>query len=508
MIRFALVLWCGTALAAPNLVSNPTLETRDDVTLVGAAEHGTVGDPNRDNASRGVGLISSKPSGEVSTEVRGIDATKQRWYRFSFRGLPQPNFNTRGDGLYMQVAFFGKDGESYDHKRRSLTDAVLEARKTIDANGRQKRDGAAVWTTYTLDFLVPFPQVETLKLSVGFENGSGGPRDNAFLVDDLSLVAIDDPGLSTAKARPAATRPTNLIPLGGRWFYDAKAGETTAPNRFDSTNADRLLYRDAVYSAPFAGNTTATLRPGMMDASGSVLTEPKAIENLWLSFERGAIVFHTKDVPNHPVGRFPEPGFGNRSYVQEQNETYRIPLEPKLKAKPLVTTKNNANNALNMGPIGVAINGVVFFNPFDMGNVDATDLMDRCCGHPNPDNQYHYHKYPVCVNTPWEDRGDGHSPLIGFALDGLPVYGPFESENVMAKDVRGATALNGCNAHYDDARGWHYHVTPGRFPYILGGYLGEVDASSLQRPPGGPNGNGPPPGNGPRGGRRPGPPPR
>ena len=72
--------------------------------------------------------------------------------------------------------------------------------------------------------------------------------------------------------------------------------------------------------------------------------------------------------------------------------------------------------ALPMGPIGVAMNGVVFFNPFDMGNTDATDMMDRCCGHPNQFGLYHYHKYPICIYSPWSDEGKSHSPLIGWAF--------------------------------------------------------------------------------------------
>ena len=93
--------------------------------------------------------------------------------------------------------------------------------------------------------------------------------------------------------------------------------------------------------------------------------------------------------------------------------------------------------ALPMGPIGVAVNGVVFFNPFDhIAEADAVWRLDRCCGHPSPNSQYHYHKYPVCVNTPWADDGTGHSPLIGFAFDGFPVYGPYEAAGELAKDSK------------------------------------------------------------------------
>ena len=48
----------------------------------------------------------------------------------------------------------------------------------------------------------------------------------------------------------------------------------------------------------------------------------------------------------------------------------------------------------------------------------------------------------------------------------------------MAKDLKGAEALDVCNGHQDDSRGYHYHVTPGRFPYILGGYAGVPEPSN------------------------------
>ncbi len=143
----------------------------------------------------------------------------------------------------------------------------------------------------------------------------------------------------------------------------------------------------------------------------------------------------------------------------------------------------------------------MFFNPFNADNQDATDFMDFCCGHPNPFGQYHYHKYPICVNTPWSDDGEAHSPLLGFAFDGFPIYGPYESKGVMARDLAEENKLNGFNMHYDAQRGWHYHVTPGLFPYIIGGYWGSADRRDMQRPrrgmgpPGGPGRgfDGPPP---------------
>ena len=90
------------------------------------------------------------------------------------------------------------------------------------------------------------------------------------------------------------------------------------------------------------------------------------------------------------------------------------------------------------------------------------------------------------MKSPFADDGKQHSPIIGFAFDGFPVYGPYEEAGVMAKDLKADSgrALDVCNGHKDDLRGYHYHVTPGRFPYILGGYAGIPEMSNnheLQR---------------------------
>ena len=495
-----LIAWSATWLIADdNLIAHGSLNQKSsDIQLTGAAEYRYLGDEHRDASTYGVALPSNKLAGEVATTVTNIDAKAGRWFRFTFRGLPQSNFTVGDDDLYIKVSFFGQGGKvSYDSKVKKIYDQVETARRDLAVNGIRKQRGAEVWQTYQLDFMLPFPQTDTLKLAVGFGNGRGErSNDSAFWVDDLKLVRIAEPAGAHPATQPSAVTPQGtLLPIGGHWVYDAREGEAAAPKKFNTANVDRLFYKDNVLSTPFAGQTSAILRTGMKSLDGSVVKQDRVLaDNVTIEFNATTMAVHTHGIPNHPTGIFPEQGFGNPSYVGEQDDTYYFPLVPKENPRPTVTDTTNTNRALHMGPIGLAVNGVVFFNPFDMGNTDATDLMDRCCGHPNQDNQYHYHKYPICVNTPWADEGKAHSPLLGWAFDGVPVYGPYESDGVMAKDVSGEHALNGQNAHYDADRGWHYHVTPGRFPYLIGGFFGVEDTRN-RRGPGGRGGQGP--GNGP-----------
>ena len=82
--------------------------------------------------------------------------------------------------------------------------------------------------------------------------------------------------------------------------------------------------------------------------------------------------------PNHPTAVFPNSD--NPNTIRIQQFTFKLPLEPKMGDK--ITR-------VPMGPIGTALNGVVFFNPFEMGGMNAVEgysevWLDSCCGHPAP----------------------------------------------------------------------------------------------------------------------------
>jgi len=144
--------------------------------------------------------------------------------------------------------------------------------------------------------------------------------------------------------------------------------------------------------------------------------------------------------------------------------TFKIPLNPKV-----ATT----HKALGAATIGVAINGVPFFNQYQMqGNLISPGAgeytsFDLYGGHPTPFNEYHYHIEPNYLTT-----NKGSSALIGFLLDGFPVYGPVEGGKTITN-----TDLDAYHGHIavtaDYPAGiYHYHTTS-EPPYINGnGYYG------------------------------------
>ena len=249
-----------------------------------------------------------------------------------------------------------------------------------------------------------------------------------------------------------AVDPSSLTHLAGHW-YVTKA----EPAIYYYNDADRYLDLFSYHC---------------QDANED------GIDNLRVRHDATHVILDSQGYPNHPTAVFPNSG--NPNSIKVQSFRFKLPLEPKL---------NDHITRVPMGPIGFALNGVVFFNPFEAGGMNAVEgysevWLDSCCGHPEQRGVYHYHKYPVCVKSPFRDSGKEHSPVIGFAFDGFPVYGPYESSGMMAKDMTGDNALDVCNGHKDDVRGYHYHVTPGRFPYILGGYAGVPEPANMRGPRG------------------------
>jgi hypothetical protein len=123
------------------------------------------------------------------------------------------------------------------------------------------------------------------------------------------------------------------------------------------------------------------------------------IPNLRLRHDDRFLIVRSQGYPNHPTAVFPNTG--NPNTIRVQDFEFRFPLKPQRAAE--ITR-------LPMGPIGMAINGVVFFNPFEQGGMNAVEgysevWLDSCCGHPEQRGVYHYHKSPSCVKSPFPDEG-------------------------------------------------------------------------------------------------------
>lgn len=124
------------------------------------------------------------------------------------------------------------------------------------------------------------------------------------------------------------------------------------------------------------------------------------------------------------------------SEATDQAITYDVPTWPVLATTALVDTSCVG------GPIGFGLDGVSIYGPGD-GTPECNDAVnfegdtfDVSGGHASAFGEYHYHIPPTAL---LHDLGNGnmaadgtiqHSPQIGWAMDGFPIYGAFGLWNV------------------------------------------------------------------------------
>jgi hypothetical protein len=186
----------------------------------------------------------------------------------------------------------------------------------------------------------------------------------------------------------------------------------------------------------------------------NVLANVKTVQ-----YSATSVYVSANGIPAYVTGPFLD---GNPSLATNQNAIFRLPLYP---------TKNTGNPTnTNGGNIGLFINGVALFDYRDgvswhnstgtlkggplMGMGDGVWNRDAVVGerlgfdcakaHPAMGN-YHHHQNPsafsldlkVISNVCDLYAADGlyaidstkHSPLIGFAYDGFPIYGAYAHKN-------------------------------------------------------------------------------
>jgi len=154
----------------------------------------------------------------------------------------------------------------------------------------------------------------------------------------------------------------------------------------------------------------------------------------------------------------------NPNRISLQNILFKIPRNP---------TQSSIINPTQMGPIGVALNGIPFYNQYGAGGNpldQEINSFDQYNGHPAPGpsgGRFHYHMEPI-----WLTDNYRRDALIGFLLDGYPIYGPEENGlDLISSD------LDEFHGHFHENQDfpngiYHYHITADA-PYLNGlGYYG------------------------------------
>jgi hypothetical protein len=186
------------------------------------------------------------------------------------------------------------------------------------------------------------------------------------------------------------------------------------------------------------------------------------------------IVLKSNGVPNHKSpyfaktdGRYEAYNGTNTSFainpnsIKEQSLVFKIPSSPK---------EASNKTSTSLGPIGISVNGVPLYNQYAGPNqplAGEINSFDQYNGHPQQTGQYHYHVEPLYITATTSKSG-----LVGFLLDGFPVYGPTENgKTVASADLDTYHGHSTTTAEYPSGI-YHYHTTSDS-PYINGGkYFG------------------------------------
>lgn len=144
---------------------------------------------------------------------------------------------------------------------------------------------------------------------------------------------------------------------------------------------------------------------------------------------------------------------GQAAWVEDLTETFYIPVTPK-KADSITLFSTDGGVMTSVPSVrGLAFNGVRFDAPAPTSAILAAYTLapfDDAGGHLNPYAGYHYHA--ATGKTKEIAQSDGHAPMIGYALDGYPIYANTDEDGIEATD------LDEARGHYDDIRGYHYHA--------------------------------------------------
>ncbi|WP_339756316.1 YHYH protein [Algoriphagus aquimarinus] len=107
-----------------------------------------------------------------------------------------------------------------------------------------------------------------------------------------------------------------------------------------------------------------------------------------------------------------------------------------------------------LGPVGMALNGVPIYNDYEGGGVlqeNAWSTFDATGAHPGPREDYHYHTEGTYLTV-------DDSNLIGFLRDGFPIYGRQDMDGTYPGDLDENGGHETVTSDFVEAI-YHYHVS-------------------------------------------------
>jgi hypothetical protein len=148
---------------------------------------------------------------------------------------------------------------------------------------------------------------------------------------------------------------------------------------------------------------------------------------LQVQYSTDSVYVSCNSIPSYDIG----PWFGQPNVPTPQGFVYRLTRHPIANTGTPIATP--------LGHIGVWTNGVGIYNAKDAMSYNNLGIwnqnaivnegigFDECLGHPSPFGEYHNHLNPRCLYN--DSNATVHSPIIGWSLDGYPVYGAYGYAN-------------------------------------------------------------------------------
>ena len=167
--------------------------------------------------------------------------------------------------------------------------------------------------------------------------------------------------------------------------------------------------------------TLAANRTSVQISSGSSTTYTIPSNVIKVQYDTSDVYVSCFCIPGYSIG----PWNHNPNVPTNQNFVYKLTLNP--------TPNSGTPTAIGNGHIGVWSNGVSIFNADDAQYVNTVwsrnayyfegNGFDNCLGHPDQTGEYHHHVSPKCLYDATDSTH--HSPIIGYMLDGYPIYGAY-----------------------------------------------------------------------------------
>jgi len=147
-----------------------------------------------------------------------------------------------------------------------------------------------------------------------------------------------------------------------------------------------------------------------------------------LQYSADYIYVSASCIPGYDIG----PWKANPNTASNQNFVFKITRKP---------TKNTGTaSKVGLGHVGIWSNGVSIYNASDGMSYNNAGVwnrnayffegvsFDNCLGHPAQNGEYHHHVSPKCLYNSIDSSK--HSPIIGYAWDGFPIYGAYAYTNI------------------------------------------------------------------------------